>query len=234
MDRWNQIKPQYDSSTNYLLQVIQYEYDKDYKKKGKPYEYVESIFKEMTNTLEKQGKDKNKYFYEWIVGYAYEEFKRKEQKSVIEQMRDNLKNINKKVKYQWITIGWNDEKISIEKMKELSNKFSKLAIFSKCKVKYVLEKHRDNGIHHHTHFLLVSESVVSFSQILQQTFRISTMSDYTKENFVDIKQSWRTKNMAPLETYENYLIGNKKEEKMTFVQEDDHWRASNDIMRLYS
>jgi len=229
---WCQMACPYDSETDYRHEVCIYEYETDYKKKGKSFEHVQELF---ANTP-RPPIEPNPFFYKWITGYAYREYVHGQKKSVMQQARAFLKTNQQKLRYMFVTIGFDDAAITPQKMLELSAKVAALSLFSKSEIFYVLERHRHNGIHHHVHFLIKPPVAIGRAQLIQKILQISTMSNFTRENFIDVECSWSPKPGKPMASYQelhNYVHGIKTSSKMEFVERDDEWRIKNDIDKIY-
>jgi len=135
--------------------------------------------------------------------------------------------------WAFITVGWNEQTVTPLKMAKVSENISKFKYFSECN--YVLEKHRENGEHHHTHFLVRLSAKYSASKLAQDIYKIKGIRDIClKSSFIDIKAPWNKKSQCqPHSVYYDYIRGIKKEAKMKFVELDRTWRQQNSFKDLY-
>ena len=162
----------------------------------------------------------------------------KEQKK-IDNLSIKLQDLEKQVtsavetsdEHLWafITIGFNEQTITPKKMYDVSDRISKLKYFKTCY--YVLEKHRENGIHHHTHFLVQFFKKEYKSKLIDWIYQSKGLKEVCLgKNFIDIKgplngkQNYQTYNM-----YLDYINGNKKDAKLKYVDMDKIWRKENNL-----
>jgi len=147
----------------------------------------------------------------------------------------NQNKINYDVQSNWafITVGWNEQTVTPYKMATVSANISKFKHFSECN--YVLEKHRENGVHHHTHFLVKLSARYSASKLAQDIYKIKGIREIClKSTFIDIKALWNKKSLCqPYAIYEDYIRGIKKAAKMPYVEQDRIWRKDNAFKDLY-
>ena len=88
----------------------------------------------------------------------------------------------------------------------------------------VFELHRSNGLHPHCHFLI--DSVLPKSKILEKIWAIKNIKKVVlNKSFIDYK----IKNQS----HDNYIHGNKVEEKMQYVELDRIWRDKNNIKQFW-
>jgi len=135
--------------------------------------------------------------------------------------------------WAFITVGWNEQTVTPVKMQTVSQRIACFKYFSECN--YVLEKHRENGEHHHTHFLVRLSAKYSASKLAQDIYKIKGIRDIClKSSFIDIKAPWNKKSQCqPYEVYYDYIRGIKKEAKMQYVKLDRMWRQENSFKDLY-
>jgi hypothetical protein len=71
--------------------------------------------------------------------------------------------------------------------------------------------------------------------MITKIFGAKGMSEYCKEkNFIDYLGPQKPKvPHASLETYGRYILGDKKEEKLLFVEKDREWREKYNLNHLY-
>ena len=109
-------------------------------------------------------------------------------------------------------------------MKEVTEKVSKLKYF-KSSI-FVLEKHRENGIHHHSHILVKMVSPLAKSKVIQYVFQTAGMKAVCLgKNFIDVRGSGNNS----YENYEKYINGDKKDEKLKYCEMDRKWRLENNL-----
>ena len=135
--------------------------------------------------------------------------------------------------WAFITVGFNEQTITPEKMAEVSKRIAHLKYFKSCQ--YVLEKHRENGTHHHTHFLVTFNEPQYKSKLLGWIYQIKGMKDIClSKNFIDILGPCNPKKQfADYSVYEEYTFGNKKADKLKYVKLDKEWRKNNKIQDLF-
>lgn len=134
--------------------------------------------------------------------------------------------------YAFITIGWNEQTVTPAKMLNVSKNVMKLKYFSD--VVMVLEKHRENGVHHHTHFLVKFEEKFPVSKILNWIYTTKGVKDICLgKNFIDYLGPQGKKPYQTYDLYRDYVSGKKKEAKLDYVKKDKVWRKENKIEDLY-
>ena len=105
-------------------------------------------------------------------------------------------------------------------------------------VRYVIEKHRELGIHHHCHFLFQFNKKVAPSDMINKIFAVADFKDYSAKNFIQYDGPQRKykpdeKPHAPFDVLEAYIHGDKKDAKLPLVALDDIWRVKYNIDKLY-
>jgi len=135
--------------------------------------------------------------------------------------------------YAFITVGWNEQIVTPKTMLAASQNILNLKYFSTAIM--VLEKHRENGIHHHTHFLVEFTEKFHVSKLLGWIFQTRGVKAIClKQNFIDYLGPQNGK--KPYQTYQvyhDYIHGKKKEAKLKYVEDDKIWRAENNIKDIY-
>lgn len=109
----------------------------------------------------------------------------------------------------------------------------KLVFFlrDKCKwvksMRAVIENHRENGIILHTHMILeVDEAIKYGSSVKDKLYGLKMCKKLiTGSNYIDYL-GYRP------EQHDKYIIGDKRESKMQFVEKDRVWRKENNIPDL--
>jgi len=142
-------------------------------------------------------------------------------------------SLNTQPLYAFITVGWNEQTVTPKNMLSASQNILNLKYFSTAQM--VLEKHRENGIHHHTHFLVEFSEKFHISKLLGWIFQTRGVKAIClKQNFIDYlgpqngKKPYQT-----FEVYSGYIRGIKKEAKLKYVALDKIWRAENKIEDIY-
>lgn len=178
----------------------------------------------------------NQQSLEWIEGYFRKLAKniiifnnrkmdlKRETARFIREVGDNFK------KWYFVTVGYDDENITVDKMRSLSKKLSEKDCFRE--IRYVNEKFRrgENGeiyIHHHIHLLF--ESDLPKSKIIDRVFETVNKSVKSK-NFVDVK-GYKDKDLKG-RTYESclkYISGDKISSKKECLDLDKIWRSENNL-----
>lgn len=135
--------------------------------------------------------------------------------------------------FAFITIGYDDKIITPEIMLRLGERVRKFRLWDSCIL--VHEKHRETGIHHHTHFLVTytkmkNNNTFAKSKLIQYLSSLEEMSKYTKSQFIDIKGSpdKETKHRS-IEEFKKYISGNKTESKLQYCELDAEWRKKNNL-----
>lgn len=154
----------------------------------------------------------------------------------IEAMVKLNKTVEEDFPWAFITLNWNDSDFTIKQILTASKK-----IFDKpwCGPGsfFVVEKHRINGIHHHTHFLIkFACDKKSPSRIIDDIYALRSVKEICRDkHFIDYLGPQKSKKgYRPFEVYYDYVRGVKCEEKMPFVQLDRQWREENDIPHLFT
>lgn len=136
--------------------------------------------------------------------------------------------------WAFITIGWNEQEVTPILMQKASANIASLKYFSS--VQYVLEKHRENGIHHHTHFLVKFNEKLFKSKLIDWLYQTKGVKVICLgKNFIDIKGPLNKKKpYQTLELYENYVNGIKQEDKKKYIELDKKWRKTNNFLDIYT
>jgi len=124
--------------------------------------------------------------------------------------------------FAFITVGYKDD-MTPRLMKSLGDKIASMKYWSSCK--YVHEKFRESGIHYHTHFLVELVDPLKKSKIVQFVHQIVKKYVLCK-NFVDVKTE---KDNRDIKEFQKYIIGDKRESKLPFVEKDRVWRSENNL-----
>lgn len=126
--------------------------------------------------------------------------------------------------FAFVTIGYNEQTINPAKMKEIENRLRRQPHW--ISVESVHEKHRENGIHHHTHFLIKWKGYLTKGKIIQYIYQIKDIKKVVlSKSFIDVK-------MQDGVSYEDrlkYIRGDKTESKMQYVRKDIEWRQLNNL-----
>jgi hypothetical protein len=201
--------------------------------------------KNMDYTIEEQ----NIYWHNWHN--VNMKSKNTKVECSLEEEYAEYKKLNNNVQdadiWAFITVGFDNKKIGlpgslaynlhIKEIEKIGYAISHL-VYKQGAIKsiqYVIERHRENGIHHHIHFLFQFHIKVPPSDMITKIFGAKGMSEYCKEkNFIDYLGPQKPKvPHASLETYGRYILGDKKEEKLLFVEKDREWREKYNLNHLY-
>jgi len=142
----------------------------------------------------------------------------KELRNDIKELRDDSNR-----KFFFMTIGFDDSKITISGIKDSLSKLKELKDIDLGE--YVVEKFRkdDNGkiyIHHHIHCIMYTDKPKS--KVIQ--FVYQKLKKYVvSSNFIDLKRE------QPLENYLKYISGDKRDEKLECIERDKEWRQLNNL-----
>ena len=227
----------YNSSVNYFLQLLEFarlhpNFNADHL--GDP-KYGNRLVIMQESLLQSQRSlwgpdDHNKFWHRWL------------QSDIIlaKRLTDGLKlTINEilvgdPLQDNWIflTLNFNDtEPITGNKMLHFAQEICKKDWVAKAS--FVIEKHRVQGIHHHVHMLIDLNIHQRKGKTIELVYKIAGLKKYCSgKQYVDVKCS-KDISRAPRDVYENYVLGNKKEEKMIFVCNDRKWRKENNLQDLY-
>lgn len=131
--------------------------------------------------------------------------------------------------WAFITIGFNEQTVTPQKMKSVSENVAGLKYFKECS--YVLEKFRENGIHHHTHFLVKFHKKEYKSKVIDWIFQTKGLKEIClSKSFIDIKGPLNSqKGYQTYALYEQYILGNKQESKLPYCVKDEEWRKKNNL-----
>ena len=136
--------------------------------------------------------------------------------------------------YAMITVGWNEQTITPQKMLSASQNILNLKYFKTAFM--VLEKYRENGIHHHTHYLVEFEEKYPVSKVLGWIYQTRGVKELClNKNFIDYLGPQNGK--KPYQTYPDYfkyINGDKQQAKLKYCEDDKIWRAANGILDLYT
>lgn len=224
--------PEYDSKISYRVTVLDYE-TKNNTHHQNDNGYWDAILSNLEASIDSRWETPNHFWHSWCNGNLYTDFKKKtfkEQKQLFNKL--NLSCDDKESLWAFITVGFNEQTITPNKMHAVSIKVANLKYFTYCD--YVLEKHRENGEHHHTHFLVKFDQKYPPSKVIQWVYQTKGMKEVClNQTFVDyLGPGKANKPYQPFETYYNYVRGLKKESKLKYVAKDDVWREANMIPKL--
>lgn len=199
------------------------------------YQYCQWLY----GLIEQNGnKKKSLHGYDGLQWTAFlnfweDKWLKKNSSDVGDQIDKAMSTGNAEDNWAFITIGFNEQTVTVDKMVKVSDAVAHFRGFSNCD--YVLEKHRENGIHHHTHFLVKLNQKWSPSKLAQDLFKIRGIRDIVlKKEFIDIKAPWNKKSICqPFDTYYGYVRGIKKSDKLQYVEKDEKWRNEHKIDHLF-
>lgn len=135
--------------------------------------------------------------------------------------------------YAFITVGWNEQTVTPQKMLSASQNILNLKYFKTAYM--VLEKHRENGIHHHTHYLVEFGEKFPVSKIIGWIHQTRGVKDLClNKNFIDyLGPQNGNKPYQTYQIYSQYINGDKQEKKLRYCADDKKWRAQHGILDLY-
>jgi len=252
----------YDNEINYFRTCVDFE-QQEAKKNGETYDpeimmQINSRLGQnkrchtdggpiMIKNMNLENDEQNRYWYNWN-NVNMRKLNRKTICSFKDMNAEYLK-LNSKVQdediWAFITLGFDDEKIAglaydlhLKQIEKICYTISHLC-YAKGAIKsiqYVIEKHRQTGIHHHCHFLFRFHKKVPPSTMINKIFAAKGVAEYCRDkHFIDYigPQKVGGKPCAPLTTYCKYILGDKKEEKLLFVCQDREWREYYKLNHLY-
>ena len=163
--------------------------------------------------------------------------KRNYVKNTLSDMLLNFNKINSSSNqplYAMITVGWNEQTITPQKMLNVSQNILNLKYFKTAYM--VLEKHRENGIHHHTHYLVEFGEKFPVSKVVGWIFQTRGVKELClNKNFIDYLGPQNGKKpYQPYEAYFKYIHGDKQEKKLKYCALDKVWRKEKGILDIYS
>jgi len=126
--------------------------------------------------------------------------------------------------FAFVTIGYNEQTITPHKMKEIEQRLRQQSHW--ISVESVHEKHRENGIHHHTHFLIKWKGYLCKAKIIQYIYQIKDIKKVVlAKSFIDVKMQDDISYADRLK----YIQGDKTASKMQYVRQDIEWRQLNNL-----
>lgn len=174
--------------------------------------------------------DYNKFWWKWLTSDTLQE----------QRIGNELKTTTKQIlvgdplqdNWIFVTLNFNDtEPITGAKMLHFAQQICKKDWVENAT--FVLEKHRCQGVHHHIHLLIDLNIPQRKGKTIELIYKIGGLKKYCAgKQYVDVKCA-KDALRAPRDVYENYVSGNKKEEKMFFVEKDRQWRKANNLQDLY-
>lgn len=149
-------------------------------------------------------------------------------KKKISERLNAQKPVKSEFGFALITLNYDDTTITIPDIKKIQKQMCALPHWTD--IRYVHEKHRETGIHHHTHYLVQFDlndgKNYAKSKLIQYVYGMKDIKKYIKEkNFIDVK----TKDGTPYEAFQKYIDGDKRPSKMPFVELDKKWRLENNL-----
>jgi len=228
----------YDSSANYFMQLIKFaekrpNFNSTHLGESKYALRLAVIDRSMQSNsfIDFTDDSYNRFWYKWLTS------DRMIEKKTEEGLKLTISQIDKGDTLQdnWIflTLNFNDtEYISAQKMLHFAQEICKKEWVGSAT--YVIEKHRCQGIHHHIHLLIDLNIHQRKGKIIELVYKIAGLKKYCAgKQYIDVKCA-KDLDRAPREVYENYVRGDKKEEKMVHVLSDRKWRKENLIEDLYN
>lgn len=225
--------PEYDNNKKYFELCVEYEVKTCPKRQD--YEYWSRVLNEsnLTEAI-KKWPSQNHFWYQWHNNNLFIEYKKTTFKEEYNEFTKlNVDQFDDTNNWAFITIGFNEQTITEKQMMDVSQRVGELKYFSSCE--YVLEKHRENGIHHHTHFLVKFHQKIYRSKLIDWIYQVKGMKNIClQKTFIDVLGPINPKKQhQPFQVYHDYIRGNKREEKLKYVVLDDQWREKSGIKKLY-
>lgn len=124
----------------------------------------------------------------------------------------------------FITLGFNHQTWDVQKCSEIINKVLSLPFIKDAEA--VFELYRQNGEHPHCHFYIETINKIPKSKILEKIWAVAGIKKVIlNKNFIDIKIA------QPI--HKKYVKGEKRDEKLEYVEKDKVWRKENNIPDLF-
>lgn len=230
---------EYNEIIDYKDLCIQFACKKE--KTNNNLKHWEEVYKNIDEIQRKNAcnMDANRFWYCWLLRDLGENKKHAKINDAIAEY-ESMQGIDQGPNGLWafVTIGFNPQTITINKMKNACKKVREMSLWEYCD--NVLELHRENGEHHHSHFLvkLKDKNYYYTSNIVKYIFQ-KMNAKYNGDIIlnkacIDVKGPCNKKQMhANFEVYYDYVRGKKKEKKMPYVYKDRIWRKENEIDDLY-
>lgn len=93
-------------------------------------------------------------------------------------------------------------------------------------IRAVFELHRDNGLHPHCHMLIVPSVPLTKSKMIEKVWAAAGIKKVClKKSFLDYK--------VASDYHHKYILGEKQENKMKYVEQDIAWREKNGIPQYF-
>lgn len=232
--------PDYDKAVDYKTLVYHFRCKGEWNKYKNDANEIDVMFRRL-ETLYKTYPDPNYQWYRSAVADRFTEWKKKYSDNFFAIAKANT--ADEKV-WLFVTINLNDNKFADPMYPDYLEQIVEAVIASQDKslscyqMRMVIEKHRENGIHHHIHILMEGTEKNSPSYIAQRLFRLMPVKACVdKETFIDVRTSWSKKfekKAAPLQTCVNYILGEKGTPgKLQNVAKDKQWREANALEHEY-
>lgn len=233
--------PEYDKNTDYKTLVYNHRSTGCWSRYKNDTNDVEIMFRRL-DTLYKTYPDPNYQWYRTAVADRMEEWKKKNAEAFFHIPK---KKPQEEQVWLFVTINLNDSRLPEPQYADAMKSIVDAVLTSTDKalasyqIRMVCEKHREAGIHHHIHLLLVGKEKQAPSYIVQRLMRMSPIKYLVdKPNFIDVKTSWAKKyehKTAPLVTCMNYISGDKGTlAKLENVEKDKNWRKENALKDEYN
>ena len=203
----------YNAEHDYFIEIVEYEYKTDYKARGYDLEKTLMIFKSLFFEKEWTFEQTQHYLYDWWISSRYQEFKK------------TWSPIKAPPCY-FVTVGFNHQTWSVSScVVAIKNILASKQVQNDSYG--VFELHRANGLHPHVHFKIVLGKHLRPSKVAEFIFRTRDVSKVClKQSFIDVKP-W-------LPCHENYLMGDKQEDKLQYCDLDKIWRETNQIPHIFT
>lgn len=121
------------------------------------------------------------------------------------------------------TLNYNHQTWTIEKCLKILNKILSYDWVFKCRA--VFEYHREGGLHPHMH-LLITTDVKYKKKVIEKLWAVKDIKKVISDvNFISVEPGQSH--------HDKYIMGDKKQDKLSYVAEDRLWREANNIPHLF-
>lgn len=134
--------------------------------------------------------------------------------------------------YYFVTLNFSNQLWSIPKCLKVMNNVLKASWVLTCLGNF--EYHVETGLHPHMHLLLSTPPLLSPTKksttknLVKFLFKLSGMqSVLTAEHFIEVDSD------PKIEEHRKYILGDKRESKLSYVAKDILWRRENSIPEFF-
>jgi len=124
----------------------------------------------------------------------------------------------------FVTIGFNHQTWNIASCVKVIETITKHKFIKT--IYAVFEYHRENGLHPHVHMLITPSEPITKSKLIEKIWATAGIKKVVlKKSFIDYK--------IACDYHHNYILGEKQESKLQYVQQDKEWRFENGIPEFW-